>query len=227
MLINFQYCDFIILPLTKFYNVDIICSYFPNLTDIQKEQFKNLDTVYRDWNEKINVISRRDIDNLYLHHVLHSLAIAKFIQFKPNTKIIDLGTGGGFPGIPLAILFPQCDFKLVDSINKKITVVNAVVEALNLQNVTTQHARVEELKVKCDFVVTRAVAKVDKLLPWCRKVLSNTHQNLYPNGLIALKGDLKDEINLLPKFEYRETIAIRKYFDDPYFDEKFILYIQG
>jgi len=140
--------------------VDIICSYFPNLTDIQKEQFKNLDTVYRDWNEKINVISRRDIDNLYLHHVLHSLAIAKFIQFKPNTKIIDLGTGGGFPGIPLAILFPQCDFKLVDSINKKITVVNAVVEALNLQNVTTQHARVEELKVKCDFVVTRAVAKV-------------------------------------------------------------------
>lgn len=204
-----------------------ITSYFPLISDIQKSQFASLGNQYREWNDKINVISRKDIDNLYLHHVIHSLAIAKFIQFKPGTKIIDLGTGGGFPGIPLAIMFPDCEFLLVDSISKKIMVVNAVAEALDLKNVTTKSARVEELKVKCDFVVTRAVAKIDKLLPWSRKVISNSQQNLYPNGLIALKGDLKDEINLLPKYEYRETIPIIKYFDDPYFAEKFILYVQG
>ena len=207
--------------------MDIILKYFPNLSDTQKAQFAALDVIYREWNEKINVISRKDIDNLYTHHILHSLAIAKFITFKDGTKIIDLGTGGGFPGIPLAILFPNCQFLLVDSINKKLHVINAVVEELNLTNVTTKHARVEEMKDKCDFVVTRAVAKVDKLLPWSRKVLSSSQKNLYPNGLIALKGDLREELNLLPKFEYRETSQITKYFNEPYFEEKYLLYVQG
>ena len=211
----------------NFFNLDIILKYFPNLSDTQKAQFAALDVIYREWNEKINVISRKDIDNLYTHHILHSLAIAKFITFKDGTKIIDLGTGGGFPGIPLAILFPNCQFLLVDSINKKLHVINAVVEELNLTNVTTKHARVEEMKDKCDFVVTRAVAKVDKLLPWSRKVLSSSQKNLYPNGLIALKGDLREELNLLPKFEYRETSQITKYFNEPYFEEKYLLYVQG
>ena len=204
-----------------------ILKYFPDLTDTQKRQFEALGPLYEEWNSKINVISRKDIENLYLHHVLHSLAIAKFIQFKPDTKIIDLGTGGGFPGIPLAILFPECQFTLVDSINKKITVVNAVAEALELKNVTGKTGRVEELKTKCDFVVTRAVAKIDKLLPWSRKVISEDHRNLYPNGLIALKGDLTDEIKLIPKFEYKEKEHILKYFNDPYFEEKYVLYVQG
>jgi 16S rRNA (guanine527-N7)-methyltransferase len=207
--------------------LELILKYFPELTDIQIKQFEALGPLYEEWNSKINVISRKDIDNLYLHHVLHSLAIAKFIQFKPGTKIIDLGTGGGFPGIPLAILFPECHFTLVDSINKKITVVNAVAEALELKNVTAKTGRVEELKTKCDFVVTRAVAKIDKLLPWSRKVLKDNHLNLYPNGLIALKGDLTEELKLIPKFEYKEKEHILKYFNDPYFEEKYVLYVQG
>lgn len=207
--------------------MDLILTYFPNLTPVQKERFLLLDSLYREWNDKINVISRKDIDNLYLHHVLHSLAIAKFIQFKDGTQIIDLGTGGGFPGIPLAILFPECRFILVDSINKKITVTSAIAEALELKNVNTKTARVEELKDKCDFVVSRAVSKIDKLLPWSRKVLTKNHQNIYPNGLIALKGNLKDELKLLPKFEYRESVSILKYFNEPYFEEKFVLYVQG
>lgn len=205
----------------------MIIKYFPVLTDKQKDQFGQLDGLYREWNDKINVISRKDIDNLYMHHILHSLAIAKFMQFKDGTKIIDLGTGGGFPGIPLAILFPECQFTLVDSINKKIIVTAAIAEALELQNVTAKTARVEELKEKCDFVVTRAVAKIDKLLPWSRKVLTNAQQNIYPNGLIALKGDLKEEIKLLPKYEYRESVHILKYFNEPYFEEKYVLYVQG
>lgn len=204
-----------------------IFNYFPNLTETQKAQFEVLETVYREWNEKINVVSRKDIDNLCVHHILHSLAIAKFIDFKPGTKIVDLGTGGGFPGIPLAIMFPECSFTLVDSIQKKITVAQAVAEAAGLKNVQTLHGRVEEMKEKFDFVVTRAVAKIDVLLPWCRKVLSKSHKNMYPNGLIALKGDLKEEIKLLPKFEYRESVHINKYFNEPYFEEKYVLYVQG
>jgi 16S rRNA (guanine527-N7)-methyltransferase len=207
--------------------LDNLFKYFPNLTDKQKEQFSMLPALYEDWNSKINVISRKDIDNLMIHHVLHSLAIAKFIQFKDGSKIIDLGTGGGFPGIPLAILFPECHFTLVDSINKKITVVNEVAAALGLTNVKGIQARVEEMKEKCDFVVTRAVAKVDKILPWSRKVISDHHKNIYPNGLIALKGDLTEELKLLPKFEYRETEHIIKYFNDDYFEEKYVLYIQA
>ncbi len=204
-----------------------ILTYFPDISGVQKTQLAALDALYREWNEKINVISRKDIDNLYLHHVLHSLAIARFIQFRPGTKIIDLGTGGGFPGIPLAIIFPECSFTLADSIGKKITVVEAVAEALGLKNVKAVHGRVEEMKEKYDFVVTRAVARVDKLLPWARRVLSKNQINLYPNGLIALKGDLKEELALLPKFEYREVVPISKYFQEPYFEGKYLLYVQG
>lgn len=207
--------------------MELIRKYFPDLNEKQMHQFDALEDLYREWNEKINVISRKDIDNLYLHHVLHSLAIAKFIQFKAGTKIIDLGTGGGFPGIPLAILFPDCFFTLVDSIKKKITVVDAVVEALELKNVQTKNARVEELKDKYDFVVTRAVAKIDILLPWARKVLAKQQINMYPNGLIALKGNMTEEIKLLPKFEYKEIVHIPKYFNEHYFEEKYLVYVQG
>lgn len=207
--------------------MELIRKYFPDLNEKQIHQFDALEDLYREWNEKINVISRKDIDNLYLHHVLHSLAIAKFIQFKAGTKIIDLGTGGGFPGIPLAILFPDCFFTLVDSIKKKITVVDAVVEALELKNVQTKNARVEELKDKYDFVVTRAVAKIDILLPWARKVLAKQQINMYPNGLIALKGNMTEEIKLLPKFEYKEIVHIPKYFNEHYFEEKYLVYVQG
>ncbi|MBK9735899.1 MAG: 16S rRNA (guanine(527)-N(7))-methyltransferase RsmG [Saprospiraceae bacterium] len=205
----------------------LIHNYFPKLSEHQTSQFDMLKPLYEEWNAKINVISRKDIDNLYLHHVLHSLAIAKFIQFKPGTKIIDLGTGGGFPGIPLAILFPECNFTLVDSIRKKITVVQAVAEALELSNVNTQTIRVEEMKEKFDFVVTRAVAKIDQLLPWSRKVLSKTQTNMYPNGLIALKGNMSEEIKLIPKFEYKEIIHIPTYFNEHYFEEKYVFYVQG
>lgn len=209
--------------------MDIIIKYFPDLTPLQVNQFEQLNTLYREWNEKINVISRKDIDNLYLHHVLHSLAIAKFITFKPDTKIVDLGTGGGFPGIPLAILFPDCQFLLTDSINKKITVVNAIIEALELKNVIGKPIRMEDIKKeKFDFVVTRAVAKIDKLLPWSRKVLNTSNQkNIYPNGLIALKGNLKDELKLIPKFEYKESLHLHKYFPEEYFEEKYLLYVQA
>lgn len=211
----------------KIKSLQLILKYFPHLTDEQIAQLAALGDLYAEWNEKINVVSRKDIDNIYLHHILHSLAIAKFIHFKEGTKIVDLGTGGGFPGIPLAIIFPDSEFTLVDSINKKITVVNAIAESIGLKNVTAKHGRVEELKDKFDFVVTRAVAKVDKLLPWSRRVLAKPQKNMYPNGLIALKGDIKEEIKLLPKYEYRESVHILKYFNEPYFEEKYILYIQG
>jgi 16S rRNA (guanine527-N7)-methyltransferase len=205
----------------------LIQKYFPNLSDQQVAQFAALGPLYTDWNSKINVISRKDIDHLYLHHILHSLAVAKFTSFKPGSKILDLGTGGGFPGIPMAILFPEVQFTLVDSIAKKISVVNAVAEEIGLKNVKAYHARAEEMKDKYDFVITRAVAKVDKLLPWARKVISKTNKNIYPNGLIALKGDLKEELKLIPKFEYKESVHVLKYFNDIYFEEKYVLYVQG
>ncbi len=179
-----------------------IHKYFPNITPEQADQFSRLDGLYREWNDKINVISRKDIDNLYLHHILHSLAIERFITFKDGSHILDLGTGGGLPGIPLAILFPNCTFTLIDSIRKKTVVTQSIVESLGLTNVSVKVGRAEELKEKYDFVVTRAVAKVDVLLPWVRKVLSSKHQNIYPNGLIALKGNLREELKLIKKHEY-------------------------
>ena len=208
--------------------MEIIEKYFPELTSIQKERFAALPQLYAEWNQMINVISRKDVENIMLHHVLHSLSIAKYISFKEGSKIFDLGTGGGFPGIPLAILFPESDFTLVDGTGKKIKVVNAIIESLNLTNAKGLHARAEEIKGKYDFVVSRAVAKVDQLIHWSRRLVSNNQQNRLPNGLIALKGgNLVEELKLLPKWEYYEVTPISNYFSEPFFEEKNIVYIQG
>jgi 16S rRNA (guanine527-N7)-methyltransferase len=205
-----------------------ILKYFPNLTETQRAQFEQLMPLYVEWNEKINVISRKDIDNLYRHHVLHSLAIAKFTQFKPDAHILDLGTGGGFPGIPLAILFPETKFYLADSINKKITVVKAVAEALGLENVTAHHTRAEDIKEKFDFVVTRAVATFDQLARWSLRSLKKEQRHAYPNGIIALKGgNIKEELKLLPFRPYSEVQPIQKYFPYDFFEEKAVVYLQG
>jgi 16S rRNA (guanine527-N7)-methyltransferase len=209
-----------------------ITKYFPDLTDTQKTQFSQLPELYQLWNDQINVISRADMINLEVHHVLHSLAIAKFIQFKKGSKVLDLGTGGGFPGIPLAILFPEVEFTLVDSIGKKIKVVTEVAEALGLKNVTAIKSRAEETKLngQFDFVVTRAVASSDKLMDWAHQLIAKKHKNAYPNGVIALKGgNLRAELRLLPgkSKEYTEQIDIVTFFKEAYFEEKVILYIQG
>lgn len=206
-----------------------IFTYFTSLSEEQQEQMQLLAGLYQEWNSKINVISRKDIDSLYIKHVLHSLAIGKFIKFKAGSEILDLGCGGGFPGIPLAILFPEVDFHLVDGTGKKITVVHAVAEALGLTNVKAQHVRAEEIKDrKYDFVVTRAVATADKLLMWSRRLIKKKHNNPLPNGLIALKGgNPKDELGLLSKGEYADITPLKTWFDEPQFEDKYILYIQG
>ena len=209
--------------------MEIILSYFPNLSEEQKRQFQSLQELYAEWNQQINVISRKDIENLYLHHVLHSLAIARYIQFKPGTDVLDLGTGGGFPGLPLAILFPETQFLLVDSIGKKLKVVNEVAAAIGLTNIETRHIRVEEIKdKKFDFVVTRAVATLDKLYYWSKKLIKTKHINAFPNGIIALKGgNIREEIKLLPRGEYAEITPLSKYFKESFFEEKALVYIQG
>ncbi|MEY4903084.1 MAG: hypothetical protein RLZZ292_899 [Bacteroidota bacterium] len=207
-----------------------ILTYFPNLSDKQRQQFELLLPTYKLWNDQINVVSRKDIDELYLRHVLHSLAIAKIMEFKAGSAVLDLGTGGGFPGIPLAILFPDSQFTLVDSIGKKIKVVNEVATALGLTNVKGIHARVEELKnQKYDFVTSRAVAELRLLLSWSRKLIkSNHHINPLPNGWLILKGgDLKEELAAVSKGEYIETTPITDFFKDAFFEEKFVLYVQG
>lgn len=202
--------------------------YFPELSPDQQNQLKLFCELFIDWNSKINLISRKDIDNLMVHHVIHSLAIAKNMSFAPETKILDLGTGGGFPGIPLAIVFPEVQFTLIDSIGKKIMVVKDIAEKLGLKNVTGLHVRVEEHKEKYDFVVTRAVADISKLMPWTRMVISKTHRNALPNGLVALKGStFKDEIKNSGTRVYYEATPISKYFNEAYFKEKFIIYYQA
>lgn len=209
--------------------MDLIRKYFPDLTALQLQQFEQLFDLYKEWNEKINVVSRKDIDNLYLHHVLHSLAIAKYIKFKPKSSVVDLGTGGGFPGIPLAILFPEVSFLLVDSIGKKIKVVDEVSTALELKNVTSLHGRVEEIKgKKFDFVVTRAVANMLQLVIWSRKLLSQKHINTVPNGIIALKGgNIKEEMKEIHRGEYYEITPLSEYFEEEFFKEKVLVYFQG
>ena len=202
--------------------MNIISDYF-KLTDRQAEQFAQLDALYRDWNSKINVISRKDIDNLYEHHVLHSLAIAKLLPFQPNTSILDVGTGGGFPGIPLAILFPECQFLLIDSIGKKIKVANEVAQALNLTNVVCKQERAEEEKQKFDFVVSRAVMPLPDLVKLVRKNISNHHINAVPNGLVVLKGgDLKEELR---PFKEAEVTPCSQYFPGEWFETKQIIYL--
>lgn len=202
----------------------IIFEHFPELTDLQKKQFEQLDALYREWNAKINVISRKDIDNLYSHHVLHSLGIAKVVNFRPGTRLLDVGTGGGFPGIPLAILYPECEFVLVDSIGKKIKVANAVIEALGLTNVTALHRNVMEEKRKFDFVVSRAVMDTGELVKLVRKNVARESKNSLPNGLICLKGgDLTNE--LAPFKRAAETWNLADYFKDEFFETKQVIYV--
>jgi 16S rRNA (guanine527-N7)-methyltransferase len=206
--------------------MQLIQKYFPDLTPRQLEQFAALDGLYRDWNEKINVISRKDIDYLYEHHVLHSLAIAKFIQFKNATKIMDLGTGGGFPGIPLAIMFPKCRFHLVDSIAKKLKVIDAVSEALELKNVFTFHSRVEQMPYQYDFIVTRAVAQLSDLLAWTKGKSLYKDQNALPNGLIALKGgDLAAEL-AAAEAKLIKQLPLSVFFKEDFFKDKSLVYVK-
>lgn len=204
--------------------MDIILKYFPDLSDRQKEQFAALYDLYTDWNSKINVISRKDIDNLYEHHVLHSLGIAKMIHFRPETQIMDLGTGGGFPGIPLAILFPECRFHLVDSIGKKIKVATEVSKAICLKNVTLRHCRAEEEKGLFDFVVSRAVMPLTDLVRIVRKNIAKEQRNAFPNGLICLKGgELQHET--LPLKNHVMMSNLSEWFEEEYFETKKIVYV--
>lgn len=205
--------------------MDILLKYFPKLSEEQKEKFAALYDLYYDWNAKINVISRKDIENLYTHHVLHSLAIAKLINFVDGTRIMDVGTGGGFPGIPLAIMFPACDFLLVDSIGKKIKVATEVSTAIGLKNVSLRHCRAEEEKSKFDFVVSRAVMPLPDLVKIIRKNISKEQKNVLPNGLICLKGgNLEGEMKPFPKTS--ETDDLSNFFDEEYFKTKKIVYVQ-
>lgn len=203
---------------------DIIYHYFPELSETQRQQIDMLDNLYRDWNAKINVISRKDIDQLYEHHVLHSLAIAKMIHFQPGTQILDFGTGGGFPGIPLAILFPECQFKLIDGTGKKIRVAQEVCNAIRLKNCHPEHLRGEEEKGKFDFVVSRAVMPLPDLQKIVRKNISKTQHNALPNGIICLKGgDVQTELR--PFYKIVETTDISTFFVEEWFKEKHIIYL--
>lgn len=204
--------------------MELITKYFPQLTEEQRSQYATLDALYRDWNSKINVISRKDIDNLYEHHVLHSLGIAQIIRFRPGSRIMDLGTGGGFPGIPLAILFPECQFHLVDSIGKKVRVATEVAQSIGLKNVTFCHERAEEEKQRFDFVVSRAVMPLADLVKIVRKNIAPRPQNALPNGLICLKGgELANET--LP-FKHRATLwDLKEYFEEEYFQTKKVVHV--
>ena len=203
---------------------DIISSYFPDLSPKQKEQFSQLDELYRFWNSRINLISRKDIDMLYLHHILHSLAIAKVISFLPGEKVLDVGTGGGFPGIPLAILFPETDFHLVDSIGKKIKVVQEVALGCGLMNVRVSHDRAEQIDGKFHFVVSRAVTRLSEFYPWVKGKFEKKSVNTIQNGILYLKGgDLAEEIK--ESGLKTELIPLSIFFKEDYFDSKFVVYI--
>ena len=202
----------------------LILKYFPNLTNDQIQKFKELEVLYKEWNSRINVISRKDIDDLYLKHILHSLSIAKFISFKKNTSILDVGTGGGFPGIPLAIIFPDCNFLLVDSINKKINVVKEISNTLKLTNVSYNAIRVEKLKTKHDFIVSRAVTRMNKFRNLVKGLISNKNDNMIKNGIIYLKGgDLTEEMMNIK----HQKVNISDYFDEEFFETKKIVYLEN
>ncbi len=203
--------------------ISLLQQYFPELSSAQEKKFLALSALYQFWNEQINVVSRKDIDELYVRHVLHSLAIAKFIQFKPGTSVMDLGTGGGFPGIPLAIFFPEVHFLLVDSISKKIRVVHEIAQSLELNNVQAATSRAEQIKEQFDFVVTRAVARSAKLQAWCKGRINPRSQHILRNGIIALKGgDLSDELS---EIRGRHQITpITEYFKEAFFETKKIVY---
>ena len=202
----------------------LISRYFPGLSDTQRQQYEALDALYREWNEKINVISRKDIDNLYEHHVLHSLAIAKVIRFRPGTRILDFGTGGGFPGIPLAILFPDCEFKLIDGTGKKIRVAQEVCYAIGLRNCHPEHLRGEDEKGQYDFIVSRAVMPLPDLVKIVRKNIAKKQQNALPNGILCLKGgDLQAETR--PFHKIVQTTDISTFFSEEWFKEKHVIYL--
>ena len=204
--------------------IDIILKYFPDLTARQQQQFAQLDSLYREWNAKINVISRKDIDNLFEHHVLHSLAIAKVVNFRPATRILDFGTGGGFPGIPLAILFPECQFKLIDGTGKKIRVAQEVCQAIGLTNCQPAHLRGEEEKGSYDYVVSRAVMPLPDLVKIVRKNIGKSQHNALPNGIICLKGgDLQTETR--PFHNIVELTDISTFFSEEWFKEKHVIYL--
>lgn len=205
--------------------MELIKKHFPNLTDQQIQQFEKLKSLYEFWNEQINVISRKDMENFYEHHVLHSLGIAKVINFKKGTSILDVGTGGGFPGIPLAILFPEADFHLIDARNKKIKVVNDVIDQLGLKNARAEHIRAEELKPQYDFVVSRAVTQMDRFYDWVKGRIKKKHQNGLPNGILYLKGgDLSEEMKSIQTFH--DYFELSDYFDSPFFETKKVVYVQ-
>lgn len=203
--------------------MEILLKYFPDLTSKQVEQFEALRDLYEDWNLKINVVSRKDIDELYLRHVLHSLGIAKVHDFLPGTKVLDVGTGGGFPGIPLAILFPRTQFFLVDSIGKKIKVVNEVIQGTNLKNVTAIHDRVENIPGRFDFIVSRAVAQMETFVYWVKDKIAKTSLSERKNGILYLKGgDLTEELEAFPK---AEVFPLNKYFSEDFFETKAVVYL--
>ncbi len=203
---------------------EIIFKYFPDLTEKQKEQFDKLDELYRFWNAQINVVSRKDIDMLYVHHVLHSLAIAKVIRFRPDENVMDVGTGGGFPGIPLAILFPETRFHLVDSIGKKIKVVSEVSKALGLTNLRASHARAEQIDERFDFIVSRAVTQLKEFYPWVRGKFNPDSKNELTNGVLYLKGgDLAQEFRE-SGLKSIQQFRISEYFEEEFFDTKYVIY---
>lgn len=206
-----------------FTNMELILKYFPQLTDIQKEQFSKLQNLYQDWNLKINVVSRKDIDELYLRHVLHSLGIAKIQTFLPGSKILDVGTGGGFPGIPLAVLYPDVQFHLVDSIGKKIKVVDEVVEGLQLENVKTTNARVETISENYDFIVSRAVAQMETFVHWVNGKIAKKSLHDRKNGILYLKGgDLTEELKV---YKNAEIYPLENYFEEEFFKTKSVVYL--
>ncbi|MCK0110400.1 16S rRNA (guanine(527)-N(7))-methyltransferase RsmG [Flavobacteriaceae bacterium S0825] len=203
--------------------MELIQKYFPQLSEIQKEQFSQLFELYLDWNSKINVVSRKDIDELYLRHVLHSLGIAKVIQFKDGTTVLDVGTGGGFPGIPLAILYPECNFHLVDSINKKLKVVDALVESLGLSNVKTSHKRAEDINETFDFIVSRAVTSMSSFVGWVKRKVNKKSNHELKNGILYLKGgDLTEELQDFPK---ATIYSLSDYFNEDFFETKKVVYL--
>ena len=200
-----------------------ILKHFPNLTDVQKEQFQQLDSLYHDWNEKINVISRKDIDALYTKHVLHSLGIAKIQSFEPGTYVLDVGTGGGFPGIPLAILFPETRFYLIDVIAKKIKVVQAVADALGLKNVKAEQIRAENVKGDFDFIVSRAVTNMPDFVSWVKTKIKKQHKHELKNGILYLKGgDLTEELAAFPKATLYD---LADFFEDEFFETKKVVHL--
>jgi 16S rRNA (guanine527-N7)-methyltransferase len=206
--------------------IELILKYFPDLSDEQKKKFDQLEALYSEWNAQINVISRKDTDNFYERHVLHSLAIAKVMQFTDGTKILDVGTGGGFPGIPLAILFPKCNFLLVDSVGKKIKVVKEVTEALGLTNVGSRHERAENIKEQFDFIVSRAVTAMPKFITWTKGQFLKKNNNTFKNGIVYLKGgDLRVEMSTVKKAV--QYFDLSDFYSEEFFETKKVVYVRN